>query len=49
MGFDMILSLIIGVLVFELINRFYLKGDKKKVGYALIGGVIVAIFWYILT
>lgn len=41
-----ILSIVIGVLMINLINKFYAKGDKKKIGYALFVGLIVALVWF---
>lgn len=38
-----IISFLIGMIEFELFNKFYAKGDKKKVLLGLIGGVVVGL------
>lgn len=47
MSFELIYGLITGVLIMELYNHFYAKGDRKKIGYALIAGVIATVIWFI--
>ncbi len=38
-----IISIIIGMLSFEIINYFVFKNDRKKIKYALIADVIIFI------
>lgn len=48
MDVDTIMSLIIGAVAFELYNKFYAKGDKKKLLIGIIAGVVCYLLYLIL-
>lgn len=48
MNIETIMSLIIGVVAFDLYNMFYAKGDKKKLLMGIIVGVVCYLLYLIL-
>ncbi len=43
----LLLSILIGVILFELYAKFYAKGDKKRILYGIvIGGIILVIYLF---
>lgn len=47
LNMKLLLSILIGVILFELYAKFYAKGDKKRILYGIvIGGIILVIYLF---